>query len=299
MISAHLTPHVPGAAVSRERLRGASLVVETLGAGEPVLLVHGFPHTRAIWRAVAPRLASEGCLVIAPDLRGLGDSERTAGGYDAVVLADDLEQLLDRLSVESAHVVALDLGVAPAFALAASRPGRVSSLTVMEAIIGDLPGAERFLSAGPPWWFGLHRAAGHLAEDVILGNEDRYVQFFLDGGTQGDFPPDLASVVVDAYRGRESLRAAFEHYRAMPANAAWTGAWARSGRLRMPVTAVGGNTVGGATAAQLAPLTDDLDSRLIPGAGHILPVDEPEQIAALVLATARRAERSGTHRRAG
>jgi len=253
-----------------------------------VLLLHGFPHTRAIWRDVAPRLAAEGFLVIAPDLRGLGDSDRAADGYDADSLAADLEGLLDHLGAERAHVVGIDLGAAPAFALAAFRPDRVSSLTLMEALVGNLPGAEPFLAAGPPWWFGLHRAPGNLAEDLLAGTEDRYVRFFLDAGTRQDFPADLAAVMCDAYRDRPSLHAAFEHYRSMPTNAARAASWARTGRLRMPVTAIGGDTVGEATARQLAPLAADLRSSVVPGAGHILPVDAPGPVAELIAATVRR-----------
>lgn len=291
MITSKLQAHLPGASVELTRLPALAMAVETLGTGEPVLLLHGFPHTRAIWREVAPALASAGHRVLVPDLRGLGDTERTQTGYDAITLADDLDQLLRSFGVQQAHVVGLDLGVAPAFALAAARPDRVTSLTVMEALIGRLPGAEAFLADGPPWWVGFHRAAGELAEDVVVGAEDRYLRFFLDSGTTTDFPTDLAELIIEAYRGRDSLRAAFEHYRAAPQNAAWVDTWARSGRLPMPVTAVGGGTVGDATARQLAPFADALDARVIAGAGHILPVDAPEQVAAAILASIRRTRR--------
>ncbi|SDT16662.1 alpha/beta fold hydrolase [Microlunatus soli] len=289
MITPVLRPHIPGATVQSRQLPGVTMAVESLGAGDTVLLVHGFPHTRAIWRDVAPALADAGLRVLVPDLRGLGDSERTTGGYDAISLADDLEGLLRSADTQRAHVVALDVGVAPAFALAASRPDRVASLTLMESLIGRLPGAEAFLSAGPPWWFGFHQAANGLAEDVLAGAEDRYLRYFLDAGTVTGFPADLAEVIIEAYRGRDSLHAAFEHYRALPQNAAWVDAWARSGRLPMPVTTLGGGVVGDATGNQLTPFADLLDARLIPEAGHILPIDAPEQVTAAILDGIRRA----------
>ena len=64
------------------------LTFEVLDAGpregETVVLLHGFPHTKELWREVTPLLVDAGYEVIAPDLRGLGDSDTTEGGYDAV-----------------------------------------------------------------------------------------------------------------------------------------------------------------------------------------------------------------------
>jgi pimeloyl-ACP methyl ester carboxylesterase len=284
-----LDTHIPGAqagliAVRSEAGGEAELAVETLGSGPAFLLVHGFPHTRAIWRTVAPLLAAAGRRVIVPDLRGLGDSSRTESGFDAIDLASDLAGVLDAFDEPTADVVALDVGVLPAFALAASRPSRVRTLTLIEALIGRLPGAEQFLSGGAPWWAGFHAAPGGLAEQVLAGNEERYVRFFLDGGTTTDFPEDLAQIIARSYVGIDSLRAAFEHYRATRANARWAAAFAATDRLRMPVLAIGGNTVGDATARQLRPITDNLTSEVLPGVGHIVPVDAPAELVALLTA---------------
>lgn len=260
-----------------------TLVVETTPAGnEWVLLVHGFPHTRAIWREVANALRADGFGALAVDLRGLGDSGRPLGGYDASTLAADLAAVLDELGLARVHVVGIDLGVAPVFALAATSPEWVASLTLIEATVGTLPGAEDFFAHGPPWWFGFHQAPGGLAEKVVEGAEDTYVWHFLQSGSRRGVADDIATVIVDAYRGQDSLRCAFEHYRAMPANAQWIAQWASGNRLTMPVLAIGGDTVGVATARQLAPLTDDLRSELLPQSGHIVCVDEPVRTAHLI-----------------
>ncbi|MEO7124118.1 MAG: alpha/beta hydrolase [Lacisediminihabitans sp.] len=282
-----LTSHIPGATVSLITVRSeaggdAGLAVEALGDGPAVLLVHGFPHTRAIWRTVAPLLAAAGRRIIVPDLRGLGDSTRTQGGYEAIDLAADLTGVLDALGEPTADVVGIDLGVAPVFALTASQPARVRSMTLIEAMIGKLSGAEGFLAGGAPWWFGLHAAPGGLAEQVLAGNEERYVRFFLDGGTTTDFPDELARIIARAYEGLDSLRAAFEHYRAIPENAKWAAAFASTERLQMPVLAIGGGTVGDTTAKQLQPFTDNLTSHVLRGVGHIVPIDAPAKLAALL-----------------
>lgn len=270
------------------QLRDLQVAVTTTGSGPPILLLHGFPHTNAIWRTVTPLLVAAGHQVVAPDLRGLGSSEVLVDGYDAATLAADQAALLDALGLPAAHVVGLDLGAAVAFALATSRPDRVSSLTVVEAVVGGLPGAETFVAGGGPWWFGFHQAPGGLAEDVVASAEDRYVRFFLGIGSRTGVPDDLADTLVAAYTGPGRLRAAFEHYRAMPSNAAANRAWSESGTLTMPVTAVGASTVQDAPARQLERVAPDLVEVLLPDSGHLVPVDAPEQLADTIVATAAR-----------
>ncbi|MEX2974513.1 alpha/beta fold hydrolase [Streptomyces sp. C184] len=266
------------------------LAVEVAGEGPAVLLLHGFPHTRAIWSEVAPLLTAAGLRVVAPDLRGLGDSDRAAGGYLATELAGDLVGVLDALDIDRAHVVGIDLGAAPAFALAATHAHRVSSLTLSEAMIGTLPGAESFTANGTPWWFGLHSAPDGFAEDLLEGRENHYIRFFLDGGSRRGLSEALTARIVEAYCGRESLRAAFEHYRAMPANAGWISSWVTQNVFTLPVLTIGGGAVGEGTARQLAPFTENLTASLLPNAGHIVPIDEPEEFSALVAQHVRSAE---------
>lgn len=276
--------------VETVQLDGLRVSVRRAGAGEAIVLLHGFPHTKEIWREVEPPLVAAGYQVLTPDLRGTGDTERTDSGFDALSLAMDQVRLLDAFSLAAAHVAGFDFGAAPAFAMAAAHPGRVRSLVIIEAVIGGLPGAEAFLSSGGPWWFGFHQTAGGLAEDVVAGSEDRYIRFFLNIGSRNGIPEDLAAHFVDAYTGPDRLRAAFEHYRAMPANAAWNGSWAEQNRLTMPVAAIGAATVRDAPARQLALVSDNFTEHLLPESGHIVPIDAPRAVADIVMATARQTQ---------
>ncbi|MFC8797692.1 alpha/beta fold hydrolase [Promicromonospora sp. NPDC057138] len=260
---------------------GVSLNVAVAGSGPAVLLLHGFPHTWTVWSDMIPRLAGSHT-VIAPDLRGLGDSERTAGGYDAATTVADLVALLDALAVAQADVVGLDLGTPVATLLALTSPDRVRRLVAMEALVGALPGAEEFLRDGAPWWFGFHAVPG-LAERVVAGNEAAYLDFFLDSGTRGRGVGDAFRAEVHrTYRGAEPLRSAFEYYRAFPASAAQI-ADAAPGRLTMPVMTVGAASVGDVTFRQLAPLADDIVGRVIADCGHIIPQDRPDELVSLLL----------------
>jgi pimeloyl-ACP methyl ester carboxylesterase len=262
----------------RVTANGIEINVAIAGEGPAVLLLHGFPHTWRLWTEVIPPLARHH-RVIAPDLRGLGATTRTAGGYDAGTLAADAEALLDALGEPTATVVGIDAGTPPAFLLAARRPARVRRLVLMESLLGRLPGAEHFLAGGPPWWFGFHAVPG-LAETVLAGHEAGYVGWFLDAGTRGrGVPPGIRDHFVAAYTGRDALRSAFAHYRAMPESASQIAA---AGRLTVPTVAIGAHPVGDALARQLRPVTDDLTAHLIEDCGHIIPLDRPDALVPLL-----------------
>lgn len=260
---------------------GIEINVEVAGEGPAVLLLHGFPHTWRLWSECIPPLAAH-FRVIAPDLRGLGETARPSDGYDAGTLAADAEALLDALGEPTAAVVGIDAGTPPAFLLAMRRPERVRRLVVMESLLGRLPGAEDFLAGGPPWWFGFHAVPG-LAETVLIGHEAEYVDWFLDAGTRGrGVPREIRDHFVAAYTGRDALRGAFAHYRAMPESARQIAATVANGRLTVPTLAVGAHPVGDTLARQLAPVADDLRAHVVEDCGHIIPLDRPEVLVPLL-----------------
>ncbi|GAA0232909.1 alpha/beta hydrolase [Actinomadura nitritigenes] len=273
---------VPDVTLMRVAANGIEANVAVGGHGPAVLLLHGFPHTWRVWTEVVPDLVRRH-RVIAPDLRGLGGSTRAAGGYDAASLADDAEGILDALGEESAAVVAIDAGVPPAFMLAMRRPHRVRRLVLMEGTLGPLPGAEDFFVGGPPWWFGFHRVPD-LAETVLAGHEADYIGWFLTAGTRGrGVPRDIRDDFVRAYTGRDALRCAFSHYRAGPTSARQFLDAAASSRLTMPALAIGAQPVGDALERQLRPLADDLTGHLVGDCGHIIPLDRPRELLALLM----------------
>jgi pimeloyl-ACP methyl ester carboxylesterase len=272
-------PNVPE--LHRIPVNDVELNVALAGHGPAVLLLHGFPHTWQLWADVIPRLAHNH-RVIAPDLRGFGDSTRAGTGYDAQSLADDAAELLRVLGEESAAVVGIDAGTPPAFLLAMNRPDLVGKLVVMESLLGRLPGAEDFLADGAPWWFGFHAVPG-LAESVLDGNEAPYIDWFLNNGTLGQgVRPAVRDAFVHAYTGRDALRCAFSYYRALPDSAAQIQQAAATRRLTVPTMAIGSHPVGRALERQLRPITDDLTGHLIDRCGHIIPQHRPDALLALL-----------------
>src|SRR6476661_6936927 len=102
------------------------------GEGDAVVLLHGIPQTSHEWRHVLPDLA-ERYLVIAPDLRGLGDSSRPPRGYDKKTVADDVWRLVhDHLGIGRFFLAGHDWGGPVAFSLAAQDPDAVRRLAILD-----------------------------------------------------------------------------------------------------------------------------------------------------------------------
>ena len=264
------------------RANGLDISCRVEGDGPTILLLHGWPHTSRIWQPIMDRLKSDFRL-IAPDLRGLGGTTRTEDGYDVANLARDAAGLLDALSVDRVTVVGIDLGVQVAAMLALQEPERVERLVLMEGLIGKLAGAEEFLASGPPWWFGFHAVPG-LAETVLEGHEATYVDWFLINGTadKNGIDQDTRDHFVEAYTGRDALRAGFKHYRAFEQDAAQISDALVGGRFAMPTLAIEGGLVGDATSKQLEPVSSAFSRVKIQDCGHLIPLEQPVALVAAI-----------------
>jgi pimeloyl-ACP methyl ester carboxylesterase len=117
-------PELEGAEHHLLDVRGAKLHVAELGAGPPVVLLHGWPQHWWTWRALMPLLAAR-YRVLAPDLRGFGWSEPTRRGYRKEELADDVAGLLDALDIERAYLVGHDWGGVVGFLVCLNHSDRV------------------------------------------------------------------------------------------------------------------------------------------------------------------------------
>jgi pimeloyl-ACP methyl ester carboxylesterase len=106
-----------------------NLAVEVQGTGTPILFVHGYPHDHTIWRGLIDRLPDYHC--IAPDLRGMGQSDAPDLGYGMSIYAADLAALLDALGVENAVLCGLSMGGYIAFEFLRRWRSRVRGLILM------------------------------------------------------------------------------------------------------------------------------------------------------------------------
>jgi pimeloyl-ACP methyl ester carboxylesterase len=129
----------------RVETNGLALEVSDEGDGPPVLLLHGWPDSHALWRHQVTALREAGFRTIAPDLRGFGASDRPAEveQYNLLFLVADVTGLLDALGLERVHLVGHDWGAALSWVVASLAPDRIDHLVAMS--VGH-PGA--FASAG-------------------------------------------------------------------------------------------------------------------------------------------------------
>src|SRR4029077_15606994 len=115
-------------------VNGTKLHYLTAGQGEPVLLLHGYAQTSHMWRPLIPGLAKTHT-VIAPDLRGFGQSAKPESGYGKKSLAQDVHALMGSLGHKRYGVAGHDIGLMVAYALAAQYPAEVTRIALMDAFL--------------------------------------------------------------------------------------------------------------------------------------------------------------------
>jgi pimeloyl-ACP methyl ester carboxylesterase len=133
------TETIPGFTSNTVSINGVGLhyLVGGNPNGPPVILWHGFLSTSYAWRKVMPALANAGLAVLAPDMRGYGDSDKPAGieGYDGRALAEEFRALVRQIGFGTGRpltLVAHDMGAPPALLWAADHPEEVAGLLYIE-----------------------------------------------------------------------------------------------------------------------------------------------------------------------
>ena len=156
----------------------------TSGNGPVVVLLHGWPQTWYMWREVIQGLAGK-YRIIAPDLRGLGDSSRPMHGYDKKTIAQDIWQLVhDILGEEEIFVVGHDWGAATAFTLAAQHRDAIKKMAIFDM---SVPGDGTPVVFSGRWHHGFHWELD-FPEALTAGREYIYLSFFTGIGVPGLTP---------------------------------------------------------------------------------------------------------------
>ncbi|VVJ16546.1 Hydrolase [Amycolatopsis camponoti] len=149
-----------------------TLAYDDLGPedGRPVLLVHGHPFDRTMWRPQAEHLAGRGHRVVTPDLRGYGESTSTDTKTTLDVFANDLVELADRLGLRGFVLGGLSMGGQIVMQLVSDHPGRVEALLLADTFPGlDTPEAKqaRIDTAAKITDEGMHHYADELLPKMI------------------------------------------------------------------------------------------------------------------------------------
>lgn len=252
------------------------------GRGDPLVLLHGYPQTWYMWRKVLPELARH-YTVVAPDLRGAGDSDAPADGYDKKTLADDVHGLLAQLDLDhDINLVGHDIGTMVAYAYAAAHGDQVSKLVLTEAPIPDesIFQIPALTPHGPGFWnIGFFSLPNGLPEGIIDGREELWVDRFTDslevqdGITAEDVREYARHLADDAH-----LRASFEYFRALPQDVADNGEYHRS-KLAMPVLALGARaSLGDAVPNQVRQYATTVTGDVIEDSGHWIFEEQPAEL---------------------
>ena len=275
---------IEGFETRRAGVNGVEIAYEIGGAGPPLLLLHGFPQTRALWARVAPALA-ESFTLICPDLRGYGASGKPddVAAYAFREMARDQVALLDHLGHEGCAVIGHDRGGRVAHRFALDSPDRVTRLCVMDIVpthtlLADL---RREVAAAYYHWFFL--AQPEPFPETLIGHDPDHFYHACLLGWGGAHLSDFEATQLDAYRAAwrdpDTIRGMCNDYRAALTHDFDDDAADLENRVTCPVLALYGADgvmarsydVGATWAAKCS----KADTRAVPG-GHFFPDTNPD-----------------------
>jgi len=277
----------PGFRSKRIRTSGATINLVHAGDGPPVLLLHGYPETHAMWHKVAPALARRFSVVCA-DLRGYGDSSKPKGlpdhsNYSKRAMAADMVEAMGALGHETFHVVGHDRGARVAHRLARDHGGRVRTLTVLDispTLKMYRSTDKAFATAYYHWFFLIQKTP--LPEKLLRNQVPYYILGRIGRGRGGlkHFSKAAQREYVRAFRDPRTIHASCEDYRAAASIDLEHDREDRRRKLQMPVLVLWGRQ--GVIQRMFRPLADwrevarDVRGRALP-CGHFLPEEAPRQ----------------------
>ena len=256
------------------QVNGIRLHYVKMGEGPLLILLHGWPETWYEWHKVMPALASK-FTVVAPDLRGLGLSEKTQSGYDKHTIANDVAALIKYLGERSAIVVGHDMGGKVAYVLGLLHPELVTKLILVDCMP---PGTENMDPAkGGMWHYGFHMAA-EFPEMLTKGREREYISAQMtcwlhqkDAITQ-----DAIDEYAKYYASPGGMTAGFNYYRALPGDAKFLADYGDR-KFAMPVLTVAGRYgVSDNLFTAMMSKADNLKGVIAEESGHFVAEEAPE-----------------------
>ena len=272
---------------------GFQLTYDRAGAGDAVILLHGWPGDRKDYRDVIPLLTD--CSVVVPDLRGFGESDKhpvtPAEGYSADAQARSIVGLIDELGLAPVVVAGYDVGSRVAQAVARLFGDRVRAL----AVAPPLPGAGNRVLAPEAerefWYQAFHQLS--LIEEIIDGRTDAvraYLRHFWSHWSGPSFVPSDPELdrLADVYGAPGAFTASIAWYRAGSGTVARSLAEvapARDERIAVPTTVLWPEfdpLFPSAWSDRLGEFFADAAVTPLAGVGHFVPLEAPREVAAAI-----------------
>lgn len=278
----------------RRRLPGAGVGIDALvgGSGPPLLLLHGYPQTRVMWRRVAPALTDRFTVVV-PDLRGYGRSDKPAGDaaherYSKRTMARDQLATMAALGFERFAVAGHDRGARVGYRLALDNPDAVTRLAVLDIVpTGEVWAKATATSAQSMFHWYLLAQPAPLPERLIGADPEFFLRTLL-GRWSGDgfvFEEDAVADYVAGF-DEAGVHASCEDYRSGWHVDRELDEADRGRRIAAPVLVVYGEDYGVAKARPLQTWQEwaaDVRAVAVPG-GHFVCEESPEEVTEALLA---------------
>ena len=241
------------------------------------MLLHGFAETSHMWRPLIAKL-SDKHTVIAPDLRGFGQSSSPEGGYTKKAMAQDIHALVKSLKYDRIRLVGHDIGLMVAYAYAAQYPSEVDRIVLMEAFLPGVGEWNNVFLLRDLWHFHFF---GKTPLALVTGRERIYLEHFWN-----DFAADATKSVSEAdrkfyakeYARPGHMKAGMEVFRAFPQDAVEFAGFAKT-KLSMPMLVLSGGKAGGPFLIEQGKMVaTNVEGVLVKGRGHWLMEEAPDQV---------------------
>jgi len=258
---------------------GIKLHYLVAGKGDPIVLLHGYAETSHMWLPLIAKLADRHT-VIAPDLRGFGESSAPDEGYSKKAMAQDIHALVKSLKFDRIRLVGHDIGLMVAYAYAAQYPGKIDRLVLMEAFLPGIGDWNSVFLLRDLWHFHFY---GKTPLALVTGRERIYLDHFWN-----DFAADPAKSVPEkdrefyakAYAQPGHMKAGMEVFRAFPGDAEDFAGFAKT-KLQMPLLVLSGEKAGGPFLIEQGKMVaNNVEGVLVKGSGHWLMEEAPDRVMA-------------------
>jgi pimeloyl-ACP methyl ester carboxylesterase len=265
------------------KVNGVRLHYLAAGAGEPVILLHGYAQNSHMWRPLIAELAKTHT-VIAPDLRGFGQSAKAPGGYDKKTMAQDIHALAASLGFERIGICGHDIGLMVAYAYAAQYPAEVERIALMDAFLPGIGDTSNLFLLRDKWHFNFF---GETPLKLVKGRERIYFEHFWN-----DFAANPKKSVSEAdrrfytkaYAQPGAMRAGFEVFKAFDQDAKDFKELAKA-KLKMPMLVLTGEKASGEFLIYQGRLVaDNVEGVIVKGSGHWLMDEARDQVVPRLVA---------------